>query len=233
MSIFHSSDDPLFDAEEAGLDVDVDPLFVEDVASWLPSEDQVDQDDVYWGDRVGWVGIQGQMMKLPWDQVQATPTNLFAPEKASAFRDIIRSGDRPLMYAPPAMLSRVSLDDVRETQAAHRRDELFESYGMTRPFTTGDEELDEFLADEDEFIELYAADDDDERALRVEMSKAAEEAISDQTGDLGKLVAALRDGNHRAFGSQMAGEDEVWIIVRMNDPESDMRHLGLREDDFE
>lgn len=234
MSEFYDSDDPLFDAQESGLEVDTYPeWFIEEVRSWLPSEEEIDEDDVYWADGVGWVGIQGQMMKLPWDQVAASPMNPFEPEKTSAFKRLIASGERPIMYAPPAMLHRVSLVDVRESQEAHLRDELFASHGTTRPYTTGDEELDEFLADEESFLETYAVDDDDEQTLRADMTLRAERAISDNEGDLGKIVATLRDGNHRAFGAQLAGEDEVWIIVRMNDPERDMAFLGLRQDDFE
>lgn len=226
------ADDPMFDA--SGLDVEIEsPGYLDTVRSWLPDEDEIDENDVYWGDGVGWVGIQGRMLRLPWDQIQAYPGNPFDPEKVSAFRDIIRSGDRPLIYAPPAKLTRVALDDVRETQEAERRDELFESHGMTRPFTTGDDELDEFLADEADYLETYAADEDDEEAIRAQMTMTAEKAIENSEGDLGKLVAYLRDGNHRAFGAQLAGEDEIWLTIRFEDPEADMAYLGLREDDFE
>ena len=225
------ADDPMFDASM--MDVDVDSDFVDEVRSWLPDPGEIDPDDVYWGDGVGWVGIQGRMMKLPWDQIQAFPGNPFDERKTAAFRDIIRSGERPLIYAPPAMASRISLDDVRESQEAEARGELFDTHGMTRPLTSGDDELDEFLADEEDYLETYAADEDDEAAIRAQMTLTAEKAIADNDGDLGKLVVHLRDGNHRAFGAQLAGEDEVWVTVRFTDEESDMAFLGLREDDFE
>ena len=73
------ADDPMFDA--SGMDVRVDREFVDEVRSWLPDESEIDADDVYWGDGVGWIGIQGRMLKLPWDQVQAFPGNPFEPEK--------------------------------------------------------------------------------------------------------------------------------------------------------
>lgn len=225
------ADDPLFDASH--LSVDVDSSLLDDVRSWLPEEDQVDEDEIYWADRVGWIGTPGRMMKLPWDRVQAYPGNPFDSEKASAFRDLIRSGERPLIYAPAAKLHRIALDDVRESQEAARRDELFVSQGMTRPFTTGDDELDEFLADEEDYLETYAEDEDDEEAIRAEMTLLAEQAIDEQAGDLGKIVAYLRDGNHRAFGAQLAGEDDVWLIIRFEEPDKDMLMLGLREEDFE
>jgi len=226
-------DEPLFDAEEFGLDVDIEPGFVDEVRSWLPDEDEVDEDDVYWGDGVGWVGTQGQMMKLPWDQVTASPMNPFDASKVSAFKQLIESGERPIMYAPPAFIDRINLDDVRESRQAAARDELFDSHGMTRPYTTGDEELDEFLEDEEGFIALWADDENDEETIRSDMTIRAERAIAEQEGDLGKIVASLRDGNHRAFGAQLAGEDGVWVIVRMFNPEEDRLFLGLREDDFE
>lgn len=231
--MWHDSDDPLYDAREAGLETEVDHDFVDEVRSWSPSEEEIDDGDIYAGDSVRWIGIQGRMMKLPWDQIASSPMNPFDPRKVSAFQDMIERGERPLLYAPPVYLDRITLDDVRESQQAAEREELAEAYGMTRPYTTGDEELDEFLKDEEEFLSIYAEDEDDEEVMRADMLLRAERAVSDQDGDLGKIVGTLRDGNHRAFGAQLAGEDEVWVTVRMQNPEQDMLFLGLREDDFE
>lgn len=226
------ADEPLFDAEL--FDVDVDPSTVEMVRSWAPDPEEIDPDDIYSSDRVDWIGIQGQMMKLGWDQIHAFPGNPFVPSRVAAFRDIIRdSHDRPLLYAPPVQLYRVSLEDVRDTNDAQVRDELFESHGMSRPFTSGDEELDEFLADEEDFLQTYADDEEDEQTLRSDMLLRSERAIEEQSGDLGKIVAQLRDGNHRSFGAQLAGEDEIWVTVRFLQGPDDMQHLGLREEDFE
>jgi len=225
------ADDPLFDA--SSLAVDVDPSVVEEVHGWLPEREEVDVSDLFWGRRVGWAGTQGRMLKLPWDQITASPGNPFDPEKVSAFRDLILSGERPIFYAPPARLMRVGLDDVAESLAAEREGELFESLGTSRPYTTGDDELDEFLADPEDYLDTYAEDEDEAETIRAHMTVLAEEAIDEQSGDLGKLVAYLRDGNHRAFGAQLANEDEIWVTIRFDEPEADMQRLGLRPEDFE
>lgn len=212
------SDEPLIDAEAWFGDAEPDyDLLVEMQESWLPDEDEVYPGDVYAGRCVRWAGKEGQMMRLPWDQVHAVALNPFDPVKVATFAELIRQcgadGEKPLLYAPPAIVTPVTLDDVVGSQEAEARDELFASYGTGRPYTTGDEELDEYLADPDLFVETYAADDDDAEAIRADMVERAEEAVQTKSGDLGKLVGQLRDGNHRAMAAQLAGEPYVWVGV--------------------
>lgn len=229
---------PLLHAEEFFALPEPEEDLVEQIrTSWGPNEDDVDDQDVYAGDKMLWVGIPGRMMRLGWDQVHAFLGNPFDTDKVAAYAQLYREGDahgnEPLVYAPPAMLSIVTLQDVRESQEAALHGELFETHGMSRPFTTGDTELDEYLADTEGFIETYADDEDDEAAIHSSMTLRAEEAIEEGLGDLGKLTAQLRDGNHRAFAAQIVGEPFLWVIVRGIDSEDDLRRLGLRYEDFE
>jgi hypothetical protein len=234
------ADDPLFEPMQACGEVPVDEALVDTMQDegWLPDEEDTDPGDVYNGRKVRWVGSEGRMMKLDWDQVQAAPGNLFVPGKVGAFAELIRFGDRdgnkPFIYAPPVMLSDVTLDDIVESWQAAARHELFDTHGMTRPFTTGDEELDEFLVDPEDYLDTYADEDDeenDEAAIRADMAERQKEAVEGKEGDLGKITAQLRDGNHRAFGAYLADEPDLWVIVRA-EPE-DLKRLGLTKDDLE
>lgn len=229
--------DPLFDiAEHFGEEPDYSSELWDQIREegWFEEPEDVDEDELYHGRNVVWRGTPGRMLRLDWDQVQATQGNPFDADKVGTFAEIIREGrygDKPVMGAPPAMLTLVDLDDVAESQQAAQQHELFESYGMTRPFTTGDAELDEFLADESLYLEQYAADDEDRVVIESEMTARAEDAIARQEGDLGTIVGYLRDGNHRAFAAQLAGEPDLWVQVRA-DP-GDLEAVGLRDEDLE
>lgn len=226
---------PLFDiAEFFGEEPDYDSAFWDRIREeeWFEEPEDADEDELYHGRNVVWRGMPGRMLRLDWDQIQATQGNPFDFDKVGTFAEIIREGrygDKPMMDAPPVMLTMVGLDDVAETHQAAQRDELFDSYGMTRPFTTGDEELDEFLADESLYLEQY--DDEDRHVAESEMVARAEDAIAQQQGDLGTIVGYLRNGNHRAFAAQLAGEPDLWVQVRA-DP-GDLEAVGLHDEDLE
>lgn len=230
--------EPLFDVEQhLGYAPDYDTELLEQVRDeqWFPQEEDVDEDAVYAGRNVSWVGTPGRMLRLGWDQLQATQGNPFDADKIGTYAELIRDGaygDKPYMDAPPAMVHVVGLDDVTESREAARMGELFDSHGMTRPFTTGDEELDEYLDAPDIFVETYADSPDDEDVIRADMTERAEAAVADGDGDLGQLVGYLRDGNHRAFAAQLAGEPNLWVQVRFHSP-GELHFAGLREDDLE
>jgi hypothetical protein len=229
--------EPLFDIERYyGYRPDYDSDLLEQVREegWFPDEEEVEEDEVYEGQNVSWVGRPGRMLRVQWDEIQATQGNPFDADKVGTYAEIIRDGRygfKALVGAPKAMVHSVGLDDVVESREAQQRDELFDSHGMTRPFTTGDEELDEYLTDPETFLERYAADEDDAAVIQADMTERAEEAVSDGDGDLGNVVAYLRDGNHRAFAAQLAGEPDVWVQVRWHTP-AELHRAGLREEDL-
>lgn len=220
--------DPLFDAQATFGWARPDYALIEraDDEGWFDFD--IDPEQRYSGDRVDWVGVPGRMMRFEWDQVQATQLNPFDPAKVASFAKMMRDGG-VTAEAPDGMLTVVDLEDVKESQ---RSEDTVGEYGMTRPFTTGDDDLDEYLKDPEEFLMYYAADEDDEMVIRADMTVRAEEAIDKGEGDLGKIVVFLRDGNHRAMAAQIAGESSLWVKVRWHSPD-ELMYVGLREEDFE
>lgn len=207
-------DEPLFSVHVAFGD-DAEPS---EELMWLLADDRLDVDDVdpeevYETRGVYWVGTPGRMYRASWDQVHAFPGNPFDPAKVATFAALIDGPDKPALYAPPAQSVLVELIDVEESQKSHADSELYEAMGMTRPLTTGDEELDEYLADPETFLETYAEDEEDAAVMAADMVERADMAVATSAGDLGKFIFQLRDGNHRAFGAQMAGEPYVWLNV--------------------
>jgi len=224
------SQDPLFDAKEVFGDAEYDPdLLVEMVEEWLPSEEDVDPNSVYNARSVRWVGTPGQMFKISTDDIVAMQENEFDPVKVVTFAELIGRRGKPYIDAPTVMLRRVDLSDVGWSQEAMDLDELFSSYGTTRPYTTDDENLDVYLKNPDQYVEHYADNEEEEEELRQVMDSRAQEALASNDGDLGMLVAQLRDGNHRAFGAQLAGEDYIWVRVVQTDFLEDK---GLSRDDL-
>lgn len=225
--------EPLFDAQEVFGDARVDPQMLEQALDegWLNKD--ADPDEIYSGHRVDWVGRQGHMLRVEWDQLQTTQLNPFDPKKVAVFAEMMRDPNISVVAGAPAgMATSVGLDDVAESQKAEVDGELLESHGMTRPFSTDDEELDEYLADPETFLEYYAADEDDADVIMADMTVRGEEAISKCSGDLGNIVVYLRDGNHRAMAAQLAGEPDVWVDVRWHSPK-ELEFVGLRQEDFE
>lgn len=203
-----NSNDPLFDASLV-FDAEPDYDLMAQLVDEMPDEEE---GDVYRARRVRWLGQEGRMIRLDWDQVYAMQLNEFDASKVAAFAEMIRLGYEPVIRAPAASLTWVDSDDVAQTQQAWTRNELWAD-GMTRPYTTGDDDLDEFLRDPDEFVRFWADDEDDETAIRAEMTSRVEEAEEQQQGDLGKIVAQIRNGNHRTFGAQTADEPYLWAVV--------------------
>jgi hypothetical protein len=80
----------------------------------------------------------------------ATPRqdNIFDGAKLAAVVDAVREGRGFITEAPYAFVNRIDPRDVGNTQRAVADDRLWE-YGIARPFTTGDDDLDLFLADPD------------------------------------------------------------------------------------
>jgi len=192
---------------------------------WLDVPDWVGEDDLYRGRNTTWIGRPGRMVYVDWDQVSSTPGNEFSSEKLATFADMIQDRSYDFVAgAPEAYLMRVDVDNIAESMAAEEEGNL-EHGGMTRTFTTGDEELDAYLFSPERFLEHEGVE------LQDEMEQQKEEAIKNGDGDLGNIVAYLRDGNHRAFAAQLAGEPGLWVFVRTDAAQE--KFLGLTKEDFE
>jgi hypothetical protein len=167
--------------------------------------------DLYYGRNVIWAGDHGRMVKVRPGNIEHIWGNIFDADKLSAIvAGIQEAEDRITFVAPYGTVSYVTLQDVAESiQAfAHGDDD-----GMDEPLSTGDEELDKYIADPVQ----YAEDNEwqGEQLLR-EMRAAAKEAERSGWGDVGTLRFTVRDGNHRAFGALLAGEPYIYMIVEDN-----------------
>lgn len=205
----------LFDASELVEGVEVDPELLEEIEAdeWFP--EPADDADVYYERGVRWVGEEGRMLRVPVETLAAMPGNDFDPEKLLAFSELISrdEGTRPAFQAPPAEILTVTKYDIKDSVDAQKGGYLLSSYGTSRPFTTGDEDMDWYLVDPESFLEENAWDEGERAALRSYMEAALKEAEEEGMGDLGSWYVQLRNGNHRAFAAQLAGEKYVWVYV--------------------
>ena len=169
-----------------------------------------DTEHLYYGRNVIWIGETGQTVKLTADQVYPVWGNIFDNDKINAvINKIMNSEDRVYMYTPYGEMSRVSLEDVRDSIE-------YDDQTEHRILTTGDNELDKYLKYPDNY-------DEEEK---TELEQELQYAVETQSGDIGNYIFQLRDGNHRAFGAFGAGEPYIYATLsksqfqRINEPES-------------
>lgn len=137
--------------------------------------------------------------------------NIFDPGKLAAAAEEVRSGRGFVSEAPYGTVMRIDLELVAEMQAAAAAGRLWE-YGVARPFTTGDAEIDAYLADPEAAFEASTSLEG-RRAWSRRMGGLARGALKRKAGDLGRYWARVRDANHRAFGSLIGGCPYFWMRV--------------------
>lgn len=165
------------------------------------------------GRSVTWLGDKGSMYRVEAGYVSPRVDNIFDPVKLGAVEHAIRAGQRIVTVAPWATVMKIDADLVGEMQADARRGRISEN-GVSRPFSTGDAVLDDFLADPEAAEEREGAMSKTERARWVKgMQRKVKAAERARRGDLGRYWVRLRDGNHRAVGALLAGEPYVWVRV--------------------
>lgn len=148
---------------------------------------------------------------IPAEYVFPEPNNIMDGEKLAAFTEAMQAagvGERtpPTFRMPLGSVSRVDIDDVESSQRANAEGHLHE-LGLDQPFTTGDEEVDDYLADPDTFVE----NDDTPETLHAEMQERVQEQVDARDGDLGRVMVRLEDGHHRAFAAILAGEPVIYV----------------------
>lgn len=170
--------------------------------------------DAYYGRNVIWLGRTGEMFRAYPRYIEAIEGNIFDEDQLAAVVDCIESSpSRVPFIAPVADVVLIDPTTVRESM----------EYEPDDPWTTGDNELDEWLQDPEEYILSnlgMGLDDEDGTwqeaadALHAEMKERLQDAVDNNEGDLGKFVVQIRDGNHRAFGALASGEPYiyVWLI---------------------
>jgi hypothetical protein len=177
--------------------------------------EEIPQEDLAFARNVIWVGENGRMLKVEADEAQHIDGNIFDWEKLAAVRDGIQeSEDRVVMYAPYGTATVVGLQDIKESI------EYAEDEGDSRMMSLGDEDLDAYLVDPEDYIAnnvSWDAEEEDIAELRAEMDEQLRLAVEDQDGDLGAIIYQIRDGNHRAFGALISGEPYVYIMLGNNE----------------
>jgi len=167
--------------------------------------------DVYYGRNVLWLGSEGEMFKAEPRYIEPIDGNIFDEDKLAAVVDCVTNAPgRVPFVAPIADVHVITPTDIKES---------FE-YQPDDPWTTGDDELDEWIKDPEEFIdenldcEDYDSPEEWREAideLTKDMNGQVAEAVRQREGDLGSFRVQIRDGNHRAFGALAAGEPYVYV----------------------
>lgn len=170
--------------------------------------------DPYYGRNIIWDGISGRMLRVYPSNVQAIEGNIFDKDKLAAIvSGIDQAYDRLVFTAPYGDVGAIDLINIKESIKYEEED----------PYTTGDEELDRYLAEGNDYIEEEHGvdpDDPDEAEefaeIKAELDDSLQEAVDNNEGDLGDFWVQIRDGNHRAFGAFAAGEPYIYMIVMDN-----------------
>jgi len=96
-----------------------------------------DEDMLYRGRNVTWVGHPGVMMRIEADMVLPIRENIFYPDHIATLVDYIDNHPDPILRAPPARVHFVKEVDVEETQELEEQGYLYENY-MSRPWEEED-----------------------------------------------------------------------------------------------
>tara|TARA_B100001094_G_C18196186_1_gene811194 strand:- start:2074 stop:3135 length:1062 start_codon:yes stop_codon:yes gene_type:complete len=210
--ITKQSSGPLFSAEHM-IDKETYPYY-EDSGHYPDIEDEIRKEDIFYGKNVLWIGTPGKMLRVDADYIYPIQGNIFYPEKINdVMNKIVNAEERVTLYAPYGNVTKIEINDIRESL------DYEDDYGM-RTLTTGDEELDEYLKDPDEFFSHLDLEEEGDRAEYEKEKARLDEELSEATasgdGDLGEYMVQIRDGNHRAFGAVAAGETYIWVAISEN-----------------
>lgn len=114
---------------------------------------------IYTGTDVAWDGIAGRMIKIPAEYAESIEGNIFYPDKLLRVEQLVNrardTGKYALFDAPLVAPFLITLGRIAESQQGWEHDG-----GYGRAYSTGDEELDKFLKDPEEWgdDEMYNAD---------------------------------------------------------------------------
>ena len=172
--------------------------------------------DPYHARNIVWMGESGRMVKVTPKNSEPIWGNIFHEDKIRETAQAIKySEDTVKFNAPLAHISILDIQDVKENiEAAKDGDLMFDPViDDVHRYSTGDDELDRYIVDPEEFLEVEAYDDEHKQELHAEMESMIKQATAEQWGDIGNLHIQIRDGNHRRAAAFMAGEPFVWAIV--------------------
>ena len=173
---------------------------------WTPTKGLVPMQ----GHNVTWWVEPGEAIWVKAEYLRPTSGNIFYEDKLGAISRAVRNAEESLSFlAPFGYVEVIGPSDIAESI-------MSAEWHPGRAWTTGDEELDEWLVDPEAYIEDRGYDEEEAIEIRAEMGEMLTEAVRDGWGDLGELYGTVQDGNHRAFGSILGGEEQVAIRVHNN-----------------
>jgi hypothetical protein len=158
--------------------------------------------------RVCWYGNKDRMIRVDIDYVYPIQGNIFYPDLMKRIENKIRSAtaDNPVkLHVGYCDIRKISISDIEEAL------EYEDDSEFTTNLTTGDEQVDLYLKNKEDYLSDYRSNYDEE-----EIKERLEEIIQNKEGDVGKYIFQVRNGNHRVFAAQNAGEKFVWLNVYQN-----------------
>lgn len=163
------------------------------------------------------------MIRLTAEETYPLEGNIFDEDKLLSTVDAINNTEKRVKFnAPYAHITFVDIQNIVETLEAESLGELEYDYAIDRYhiLTTGDDDLDKYLLDPEEYIEdeTRSFDEEEVEEFRKEMEDKKRQAIEEQWGDIGKIHAQIRDGNHRRVIAFLSGEPDIWVRVSDNHP---------------
>jgi hypothetical protein len=100
--------------------------------------EDVDDDELYRGRKVSWIGEPGIMLRIDADNVVPMMGNMWGPDHFACVYEYIKNESNPVLSAGPARIYEVGEIDVTETQQAEEEGTLGEDGGMSRPWEDRD-----------------------------------------------------------------------------------------------
>ena len=169
-------------------------------------------------EKVCWYGDDRRMIRIDVDYMYPIHGNIFYPDMIKRIEEEISNAS----YLYPARfhcgyceVKKIDISTIKEYLAYSESD-----LGHSK-LTTGDEELDKYLLDKEEYLSDWQSNYDEETAEEM-----LQNAISNSEGDIGKYIYQMRDGNHRAFGAKNAGEKYIWAEM------STSQYDSMKEDSY-
>lgn len=112
----------------------------------------------YTGRAITWYGTPGKMVSVPAHMIERMEHNIFYQDKLDYLEDMIQnSEDNVEIEVSYGTVHQIGIVDVMETQRSFKDDRLDIDYdNLDEPYTTGDDDIDEYLASEDvSELDLY------------------------------------------------------------------------------
>jgi len=158
---------------------------------------------IFNGGFVNWLGTkEDRILKVVPRYLILEDAKHINVDKARLVCQKIQNKQYPHLPCPYGKASSISIHDIALTQKAHAHNMLMELHGMNLPWTTGNPDIDAFLAHTTLDISVQ------EEASYISRIKNLEESDS---GDLNSLKIELISGQDIALGAILAEEPHIFV----------------------